>query len=64
MVDVKGKMVLTAIGDELQRAICTKWINKEFPERCASFDKAQWAAARAKLGHSEIVVAAAPLTRR
>ncbi|HSO39231.1 MAG TPA: hypothetical protein VLT33_42185, partial [Labilithrix sp.] len=39
MVDVKGKFRQTEIGDELQKAICSKWINKEFPERCASFDK-------------------------
>jgi len=49
MVDVTGKMRLTFIGDELQKAICSKWINKEFPERCASFDKDKWAAVRAKL---------------
>jgi formylglycine-generating enzyme len=49
MVDVKGKFRLTAIGDELQKAICSKWINREFPERCASFDKDKWATVRAKL---------------
>ncbi len=36
MVEVKGKMRVTAIGDELQKATCTNWINREFPERCAS----------------------------
>src|SRR4051794_11483247 len=30
MVDIKGKFRLTEIGDELQKAICSKWINKEF----------------------------------
>ncbi|MBX3188884.1 MAG: SUMF1/EgtB/PvdO family nonheme iron enzyme [Labilithrix sp.] len=49
MVDVKGKMVQTSIGDELQKAVCTTWINRQFPERCASFDKEKWAAAKAKL---------------
>src|SRR4051812_23570553 len=48
MVEVKGKMVQTSIGDELQKQLCSKWINTEFPERCASFDKDKWAAARAK----------------
>ena len=49
MVDVKGKFRQTEMGDELQKAICSKWINKEFPERCASFDKDKWATVRAKL---------------
>ncbi len=49
MIDVNGKMRLTEMGDELQKATCTKWINKEFPERCASFDKQKWAVVRDKL---------------
>jgi formylglycine-generating enzyme len=49
MVAVKGKMVVAANGDQLQKAVCSTWINKEFPERCASFDKAKWEAQRAKL---------------
>jgi sulfatase modifying factor 1 len=49
MVQVKGKMVVCSWGDELQKSFCSSWINKEFPERCASFDKDKWAAARAKL---------------
>ncbi|HEY8075637.1 MAG TPA: hypothetical protein VIF62_16040, partial [Labilithrix sp.] len=36
MVEIKGKMRITPIGDELQRSICSSWINREFPERCAS----------------------------
>jgi hypothetical protein len=54
MVDVKGKMRMTPIGDELQRGICTKWINREFPERCASFDKEKWAAIRDKLEQKQM----------
>jgi sulfatase modifying factor 1 len=54
MVSVKGKMVLTPIGDELQKQLCSKWINTEFPERCASFDKDKWAAQRAKLGTKDM----------
>ena len=54
MVDVKGKFRLTEIGDELQKAICTKWINREFPERCATFDKDKWAAVRAKLATKDM----------
>jgi sulfatase modifying factor 1 len=49
MVDVKGKMRVTPIGDSLQRDTCTNWINREFPERCASFDKERWATVRDKL---------------
>ncbi|MDP9036925.1 MAG: formylglycine-generating enzyme family protein [Myxococcota bacterium] len=50
MVEIKGKMRLTWAGDELQKTICSRWINREFPERCASFDKAKWEALRGKLG--------------
>ncbi|AKU96313.1 Protein kinase domain protein [Labilithrix luteola] len=49
MVEVKGKMRVTAIGDELQKATCTNWINREFPERCASFSKERWQVVRDKL---------------
>ena len=49
MVDIKGKFRQTGMGDELQKAICTKWINREFPERCQTFDKDKWAAVRDKL---------------
>jgi sulfatase modifying factor 1 len=49
MVQVKGKMAVSANGDELQKSVCSKWINKEFPERCASFDKDRWAVLRGKL---------------
>ncbi len=54
MVDVKGKFRLTEIGDEHQKAVCTKWINREFPERCATFDKDKWAAVRAKLATKDM----------
>jgi hypothetical protein len=49
MVDIQGKMRLTPIGDELQKSICSQWINREFPERCASFDRDKWEALRLKL---------------
>jgi len=49
MVEVKGQMRVTSMGDELQKATCTNWINKAFPERCASFSKTRWAAVRDKL---------------
>jgi hypothetical protein len=49
MIEVKGQMRVTPMGDELQKSICTNWINREFPERCASFDQAKWKAIRDKL---------------
>jgi hypothetical protein len=49
MVTIKGKMRLTEMGDELQKGICSKWINRDFPERCASFSKEKWAELRDKL---------------
>ena len=35
MVEVKGKMKVHAMIDELQMQTCTKWIDKKYPERCA-----------------------------
>lgn len=28
--------------EEMQKKACTKWINKEYPERCQTFDRAAW----------------------
>jgi hypothetical protein len=42
MVDVKGKFRVSPMGDELQKSVCKKWINKDFPERCAEFDRDKW----------------------
>ena len=51
MIDVKGNMKQdpSATGyldknsvEELQKTTCTKWINREFPERCAKFDREKW----------------------
>ena len=49
MVEVKGNYRVTAIGDTLQKSVCSKWINRDFPERCASFDKERWKVIRDKL---------------
>ncbi len=54
MIEVQGKMRITWMGDELQKSICSKWINRNFPERCASFDKAKWEAIRDKLATREM----------
>ena len=32
----------------------SKWINRDFPERCASFDQAKWAAIRDKLPQKDM----------
>jgi len=49
MIEISGAMRMTAMGDELQKSVCSKWINREYPERCASFDKDKWKALRDKL---------------
>ena len=42
-------MRVSAMGDLLERVVCSKWINRKFPERCAAFDKDKWEALRNKL---------------
>jgi formylglycine-generating enzyme len=51
MVEAKGLMKLDPSSnsfydhdsiEELQKTTCTKWINKEYPERCAVFDRPRW----------------------
>jgi hypothetical protein len=50
MVEVKGNMKLdpstNPFGgntvEELQKTTCTKWINRDYPERCAVFDRDKW----------------------
>jgi hypothetical protein len=53
MVEVRGQAKVEAPGalpiEELQNATCTSWIQREFPERCASFDAERWAAAASAL---------------
>jgi hypothetical protein len=49
MVEVKGNYRVTPMGDALQKSVCAKWINRDFPERCASFDKDKWKVIRDKL---------------
>jgi sulfatase modifying factor 1 len=44
MVDVAGDMVNAWLMDERQQDVCTKWINRKFPERCAEFDRDLWLA--------------------
>jgi formylglycine-generating enzyme len=44
MVEVKGKFRLLpgGDGDLFQQGSCKKWINRDFPERCAEFDETKW----------------------
>lgn len=51
MVEVKGNMKLDPSPnaaydlnsvEEMQKTTCTKWINRDYPERCAEFDRAKW----------------------
>jgi formylglycine-generating enzyme len=51
MVEVKGAMKLDPSAnayydhnsvEELQKTTCTKWINRDYPERCAEFDRDKW----------------------
>lgn len=53
MIEVKGNMKVdpspTAAYDgksveEMQKSTCTKWINRDYPERCAVFDRDKWLA--------------------
>ena len=51
MAEVKGALKLDPSAssyydhnsvEELQKTTCTKWINKDYPERCAEFDRTKW----------------------
>jgi hypothetical protein len=42
MVDVQGKMKVSAALDDLQRTTCTKWIDKEHSKRCGEYDRDKW----------------------
>jgi formylglycine-generating enzyme len=53
MIEVSGEMLVdpskTAAYDgnsveELQKRACTKWIQREYPERCLEFDRDKWLA--------------------
>lgn len=58
MIEVRGRMKVdpspTAHYDgnsveELQKSTCKRWINREYPERCAEFDREKWLAASQSL---------------
>src|SRR5512140_913376 len=45
MIEIRGKMKIANLMDEQQKQVCSKWINRDFPERCAAFDRDKWLAA-------------------
>lgn len=54
MVEVEGEFLVDSYGTELsdevesaQSKTCLTWINRDFPARCADFDKNAWLTARA-----------------
>jgi hypothetical protein len=49
MIEIKGKYRVSPMGDELQKSVCKKWINRDFPERCAAFDQEKWKELASKL---------------
>lgn len=55
MVEIKGNMRVGATPEafnsveQLQNSTCTKWLEKTYPERCATFDKQKWENIRSKL---------------
>lgn len=61
MVEAKGRYKLDSAGtdltgevERLQDQSCTDWISKDFPARCATFDKSQWLSLSAKLPTREV----------
>jgi formylglycine-generating enzyme len=50
MVEVKGRQKMDPSAnhfssntvEEMQKTTCTKWLQREYPERCAEFDRAKW----------------------
>ncbi len=59
MVAVAGRMKVDGWGntdgiDFLQQATCIDWINRDFPERCARFDRGGWLAESARLATREM----------
>lgn len=58
MIEVKGRMKLDPSPnaqydqrsvEELQKTTCKRWINRDYPERCAEFDRDRWLASSKNL---------------
>ena len=63
MIFVKGKMSIdldanpygNGAVEYLQKTTCTKWLNRNFPERCALFDRISWEKIREKLPKKDML---------
>jgi len=47
MVEVRGRMKVDPTPnylDAMQAIMCSRWLNRDFPERCAEFDRTKWLA--------------------
>ena len=54
MVEIRGRMKTEDPAkhepvEELQKSTCTDWISREYPERCARYDRDRWTALSAGL---------------
>jgi hypothetical protein len=49
MVAVDGRMKVGAEIEELQKTACVEWIDRDYPERCARFDRETWLVAAERL---------------
>jgi formylglycine-generating enzyme len=54
MVEIRGRMKTEDPAkhepvEELQKSMCTDWISREYPERCARYDRDRWIALSAGL---------------
>jgi formylglycine-generating enzyme required for sulfatase activity len=57
MVEVQGRMRVDPAPeflDAMQKLTCTRWLNEEFPERCAEYDETRWASIVAKASQKEM----------
>jgi len=53
-IEVSGKMKQHELLDNLQMQVCTKWIDKKWPERCGAYDRDKWLALSKDLPTKEL----------
>jgi formylglycine-generating enzyme required for sulfatase activity len=52
MVEIRGRMKVDPTPDYLdamQKTMCIRWLNEDFPERCAEYDSGRWNSFIAKI---------------
>jgi hypothetical protein len=62
MIEVKGKHKIdpsknpfsSETVEEMQKTTCTKWLQREYPERCSEFDRTKWLAISKELPTKEM----------